>query len=74
MKATVSEKGQVTIPKKLRQQLGISHGTVLNFREEEGQLVAEKMTAADPFEKWVGKGTLPFGKSADAYLKSIRGR
>ncbi|MEM8952712.1 MAG: AbrB/MazE/SpoVT family DNA-binding domain-containing protein [Verrucomicrobiota bacterium] len=74
MKAKVSEKGQVTIPKKLREQLGIRPGAVLQFEEQAGKLVAAKSIPENPFEKWVGKGALPFGKSIDEYLDTIRDR
>ena len=39
MKAKVAERGQVTIPKRLRDRLGIRPGTVLEFAEEQGKLV-----------------------------------
>lgn len=45
----MSEKGQVTIPKGLRDQLGIQAGDVLTFREEDGRLVAER-EVLDEFE------------------------
>lgn len=48
MKTTISEKGQVTIPKPLRDRLGLLPGQVLDFREEEGKLVATKAQIADP--------------------------
>ena len=50
MKATVSEKGQVTIPKALRDRLGIRPGAVLEFRDEGGSLVATKAMGADPVD------------------------
>ncbi|MHB1013422.1 MAG: AbrB/MazE/SpoVT family DNA-binding domain-containing protein, partial [Desulfobacteria bacterium] len=34
MKATVAERGQVTIPKLLREKLGIRPGTRLDFRDD----------------------------------------
>jgi AbrB family looped-hinge helix DNA binding protein len=40
MKAKVAERGQVTIPKELRERLGIVPGTVLDFFEEQGLLIA----------------------------------
>ncbi len=46
MKATVAERGQVTIPKVLRKKLGIKSGTALDFREENGRLVAVKIAGA----------------------------
>lgn len=73
MKAVVSEKGQVTIPKELRDQLGIRYGTILEFSANGSRLVAAKQVAADPFEKWRGRGKLPKGiASVDEYLRTIR--
>ena len=54
MKAKVSERGQVTIPKALRDRLGIRPGTVLDFREEEGLLVAEKEDSGDVIDQVYG--------------------
>ena len=42
MKATVAERGQVTIPKPLREKLGIRPGTRLDFKDDGGKLVAVK--------------------------------
>ena len=36
MQAIVAERGQVTIPKALRERLGITPKTVLDFHEEDG--------------------------------------
>ena len=36
MKAVVSEKGQVTIPKKLRDRMGIRAGQTVDFEEVDG--------------------------------------
>ncbi len=38
MNAVLSEKGQITIPKKLRDDLGLLPGSVLDFREEAGSV------------------------------------
>jgi AbrB family looped-hinge helix DNA binding protein len=72
MKSLVSEKGQVTIPKALRDRLGLRSGTVLDFQAEAGKLVATKAVAADVFNKWRGRGRLPAGLSVDEYLKRVR--
>ena len=74
MNSIVSVKGQVTIPKKLRKQLGLTAGAVLEFHEQNGKLIGQKKVEGSPFDDWVGKGRLPFGKSAMAYLKEIRGK
>ena len=72
MKATVSEKGQVTIPKALRSRLGIRPGAVLDFDAEGGRLVARKAQAADPIDAaW---GVLELPESVDAFVERTRGR
>ena len=72
MKAIVSEKGQVTIPKPLRNRLGIRPGVVLEFEAEAGRLVATKAQSSDPVDAaW---GTLDLGEPVDAYLDRTRGR
>ena len=48
MKARVSEKGQITIPKKLRERLGIRRGQVLDFESRDGLLIGRKATEDDP--------------------------
>ena len=48
MKATVAERGQVTIPKPLREKLGIRPGTRLDFKDDRGKLVAVKVSDEDP--------------------------
>jgi antitoxin PrlF len=72
MKATVSEKGQVTIPKRLRDRLGIRSGEVLEFTEERGRLVAVKaQQVEDPIESVYG--ILETGRSTDEILEELRG-
>jgi AbrB family looped-hinge helix DNA binding protein len=54
MKSIVSEKGQVTIPKSLRDSLAIRPGTELDFVEENGALVARRVVARDALGELVG--------------------
>lgn len=72
MKSTVSEKGQVTIPKALRDRLGIRPGEVLEFREEKGRLVATKATLRDPVEAVYGILKLP--RPTDELITEMRGK
>lgn len=74
MNAIVSEKGQITIPKKLRVNLGLETGSVLEFTEKNGQLILAKKLESDPIDTWLGFTELPGDKSVDAYMKSIRAR
>ena len=71
MKATVAERGQVTIPKRLREQLGLQPGSILEFSEENGRLVAVKVIAADPVEQVYG--CLGRGKRTDQLMAKLRG-
>lgn len=71
MKAVVSEKGQVTIPKRLRDRLGIRPGQVLELVEEDGRLVAAKAMVIDPLERLYG--SLQLHRPTDALIKELRG-
>ncbi len=71
MKTIVSEKGQVTIPKPLRERLGIRPGQVLDFEEEKGRLVATKLTTQDLIEAVYG--IIRLDRSTDDIIRSLRG-
>ena len=70
-KAIVSEKGQVTIPKRLRDTMGIRPGQVLAFREERGKLIATKAAAVDPVASVYG--TLQLDRTTDDVIAELRG-
>jgi antitoxin PrlF len=72
MKAVVSEKGQVTIPKPLRDRLGIAHGAVLEFREDGGSLVVTK--AGEESAVASVYGIIDAGKPVDELVEELRGR
>jgi AbrB family looped-hinge helix DNA binding protein len=72
MKSAVSEKGQVTIPKAVRDRLGLRPGTLIEFRAEEGRLIGVKAVVEDVFRKWRGRGRLPGDLSVDGYLSRAR--
>ena len=73
MRTTVSEKGQVTIPKAIRDKLGLRPGTVLDFDAIEGKLIGVKKEQEDRIGKWLGKGSLPGRLPVDDYLRRVRG-
>ncbi|MBI1862440.1 MAG: AbrB/MazE/SpoVT family DNA-binding domain-containing protein [Deltaproteobacteria bacterium] len=72
MKAIISEKGQVTIPQKLREQLGLKPGEVLEFEAKGGTLVARKSVSPDRLDSVVGilRSSV---EDTDSYLDQIRG-
>ncbi|HEX2071382.1 MAG TPA: AbrB/MazE/SpoVT family DNA-binding domain-containing protein [Thermoleophilaceae bacterium] len=71
MNAKVSEKGQVTIPKPLRDRLGIRAGETLDFEASGGRLIARKAGGRDPVDALYGMLELP--ERPDALLDDLRG-
>ncbi|MGO8790297.1 MAG: AbrB/MazE/SpoVT family DNA-binding domain-containing protein [Terriglobia bacterium] len=72
MKTTVSEKGQITIPKPLRVRLGIRVGQVLEVKEERGRLVMSKQQRPhDAIDKLYG--ILKLDRSTDEIMDELRG-
>jgi len=72
MRTTVSEKGQITIPKAVRTKLGLRPGTVLEIEAERGRLVGRKASGRDIVDELYG--SLPLDESVDDYLERARGR
>ena len=70
MKAIVAKRGQVTIPKPLRDKLGISPGTALVFSARNGTLVARK-AETDPVSQVFG--CLCNRIDTDSFLRTMRG-
>ena len=72
MKTALSEKGQVTIPKRIRVKLGLRPGRVIEFSERNGVLIGRKAeTTEDPVSSVTGIVSL--SKSVDDYLTTLRG-
>lgn len=70
MKATLAERGQITIPKPLRDKLGLLPGAILEFDEDDGRLVARKL-AQDPVSALIG--CLPQAET-DPFIAELRGQ
>ncbi|MFP6663654.1 MAG: AbrB/MazE/SpoVT family DNA-binding domain-containing protein [Deltaproteobacteria bacterium] len=71
MKPRVSEKGQVTIPKKIRDRLGIRPGQRLEFEARDGCLIARKAEDKDPVDALLG--AFPSVQTTDEFLDQARG-
>jgi len=73
LRSTVTEKGQVTIPKTVRDRLGIEPGEVLEFEEgTAGQVVARKASTRDPIDDVYG--VIDLDKSTDEFVRRLRGK
>ncbi|MFA6037620.1 MAG: AbrB/MazE/SpoVT family DNA-binding domain-containing protein [Legionellales bacterium] len=71
MLSKVAERGQVTIPKTLREKLGIHPGAILDFKIEHGALIAKKVITTDPVAKVMG--CLKMAQTTDEFIEEIRG-
>ena len=67
-------KGQVTVPKALRDKHGLSTETEVEFQEERGKLVLVKKISDSPVARIRGRiKRLPIGRDVDDYLRHTRG-
>ncbi len=71
MRTKVSEKGQITVPKQLRERLGIRPGDELEVVDEGGRLVLSKATDEDPVAAVYG--ILGIDLDTDAIIEEMRG-
>lgn len=71
MKTTVSEKGQITIPKAVRDQLGIRPGQELAVEMDRGRVVLSKRIGASITDRVYGR--LKLGKPTDEIMLELRG-
>ena len=76
MASAVTQKGQVTIPKAVRDAMGVGPGTLVEV-ESDGQggariVKAQPQEAVTGFARFRGIGRLPGGMSTDEYMALIR--
>lgn len=64
-------KGQATVPKAIREALGLRPGSRIKFTIRDGQCVLEKEVHDDPLSEWVGFLKRPGG--SDATVAEMRG-
>ncbi|MBI3592002.1 MAG: AbrB/MazE/SpoVT family DNA-binding domain-containing protein [Nitrospirae bacterium] len=72
--AKVTTKGQITIPKEVREKLGVQPGENLSFEEKNGVFYIKKSLKKSPFDKWVGKLKTLKGQKTDAVIEDLRGK
>ena len=74
MGTRVTSKGQVTIPKNVRERLGVRSGDEVEFFEKDGVVVVRKQTGKSPFHEWHGylKKHLA-GRRTDEIIREMRG-
>jgi len=74
----IGERGQVTIPRKLRERFGLNPSTEVEFEVESNKLVLKKVGKPIDLRRWIGKGNGGLKKmgyqNADDFIRDIRGR
>lgn len=73
MEATVAERGQITLPKAVRDALGLVKGTKLKIELDGARIVLRK-DVNDALSKLRGKYKLDGFASTDEAMRAIRGR
>jgi len=74
MKATVTSKGQITIPLAIRRKLQLRRGTVLEFDERADHLKATKAVDAERMRRVIGIARAELaGKTAREWIDELRG-
>lgn len=73
MEATVAERGQITLPKAVRDALGLTKGSVLKV-ELEGSRIILRKSVDDAISRARGRFRLDGFVSTDAAMQAVRGR
>jgi AbrB family looped-hinge helix DNA binding protein len=74
MEVIVAERGQITLPKAVRDALGLSKGSVLKVELEHGRIVLRK-SVDDAISRARGRFRLDQGfASTEQAMRAIRGR
>lgn len=72
MNSSISSKGQITVPKELRDRLGLKAGTTVEFELADGGVLMRKGHKGErPVDRV--RGVLKRHRSTDAVLDEMRG-
>lgn len=70
--STITQKGQVTIPKQVRDHLKVKQGDEVVFEVEDERVVLRKKERAPAFRKYVGALRNGHRSSADEIVRRLR--
>lgn len=73
MEATVAERGQITLPKAVRDALGLTKGTILKVELDGGRIILRK-DVSDAISRARGRFKLDGFTDTDDAVRSIRGQ
>ena len=68
----LTQKGQVTIPKDVRETLGVRRGSLMRFVRDGDRYYLSVSDGGDPFDRW--RGYLKhLGRTTDEIMDEMRG-
>jgi AbrB family looped-hinge helix DNA binding protein len=70
--AKITSKGQITVPLKVRQAVGVKEGDSLVFEQNGGEMVVRPKRKESRFAKYQGIGTPGIGKGREAVIRYVR--
>jgi AbrB family looped-hinge helix DNA binding protein len=74
----MGERGQVTIPKEIRERFGLGPDTEVEFRVVKDVILLQKKPRKLNLEKWQGRSKKSLARlgyaSVDAFIEDVRGR
>jgi len=71
--ARITSKGQITLPKEVRERLGLDVGDELEFVEEKGRFLICKRVHQSPFDGYLGYLRGRRGEDPDEVVRELRG-
>ncbi|MSQ15442.1 MAG: AbrB/MazE/SpoVT family DNA-binding domain-containing protein [Dehalococcoidia bacterium] len=74
MTTKITSKGQVTIPKMVRDRLGLKPGDEIEFVEDKEGFRVQKLVLESPFDKYLGFLSHMAGMDPDSVVEDMRGR
>jgi AbrB family looped-hinge helix DNA binding protein len=71
-RAKITSKGQITVPLKVREALGVKAGDQLAFEDKGADIVIKPIRRESPFAKYQGIGTPGIGPGRKAVIDFVR--
>ena len=73
IRSTVTSKGQITLPKVVRERLRVAQGEQIEFVVDGDTITVRHATPLNnPFAAWLGIAPLPAGQTVDGLIREMR--
>ncbi len=70
--AKITSKGQITVPLKVRQALGVKEGDRLIFEQNGAEMVVRPYKQKSRFAKYMGIGNPGISEGREAVIRAVR--